>query len=131
MFKLDNRGFTLIELIVVIAILGMLAGLTIPNVIKIQDKARIQVDRSNIAILKSAANMAIVDEGLPELEVIWNSKSFKAESSGTPGKSFNPQDYLDDWPKKPSKKDSDYQLTINTEGKIKVDSLVENNESGQ
>lgn len=132
MFKLDDRGFTLIELIVVIAILGMLASLTIPNVVKIQEKARIQVDQSNAAILKSAANMAIAEEGLPSSKITWNSSSFTAGSSS---KSFNPQEYLEEWPNKLIKNKEEYQVTIDTDGKIEVfskaDNQGDNNEVGQ
>ncbi len=126
MLKLNNRGFTLIELIVVIAILGMLAGLTVPNVIKIQDKAKTQVDQSNIASLKSAANMAILYEGLPSTKITWDSNTFDANSTG----SFNPQEYLEKWPTKPAKSGEDYILTIDTNGKIVINNKGDNNEVG-
>lgn len=116
MFKLDDRGFTLIELVVVIAILGMLAGLTIPNVIKIQEKARLQVNNSNMEILNSAANMAIVEEGLPELEIIWKEESFEK-----PGQKFIVSEYIDKWPSYPKKDAGSYTVTIGTDGKVSVE----------
>lgn len=43
MFK-SNGGFTLVELIVVIAILGLLAGIGIPTYSNMMDKAKGKID---------------------------------------------------------------------------------------
>ena len=56
----NNRGFSLMELIIVIAILGVLAGITAPNVIGAIEKSRIVADKSNASLIANAVIRAIV-----------------------------------------------------------------------
>ncbi len=56
--KLKQRGFTLIELVVVIVILGILAAFAVPRFMGLEDKARAATLTSMQGTLLSAANMA-------------------------------------------------------------------------
>ena len=58
MTKLKQRGFTLIELVVVIVILGILAAFAVPRFMGLEDKARIATLTSMQGTLQSAATMA-------------------------------------------------------------------------
>lgn len=51
----DQAGFTLLEMLVVLAIAGMLAGVTLPNLSKMAERARIGTQRQ--AILSSLGNL--------------------------------------------------------------------------
>jgi prepilin-type N-terminal cleavage/methylation domain-containing protein len=55
--KKRNEGFTMIELIVVIAILGILVAVAIPKYIDLTNKARQAADDGYVAGLRSATLM--------------------------------------------------------------------------
>ena len=65
----DNKGFTLLELIVVIAILGILSGIAVPRIRGIQDKARFATGEALLANIKTPLELYRVEKGhYPEIE---------------------------------------------------------------
>ena len=60
--KLGNKGFSLVELIVVIAIMAVLVGVLAPTLIKNIEKSRESKDAQNIEQIKSAAEIALQNE---------------------------------------------------------------------
>lgn len=57
----QQRGFTLIEIMVVIVILGILAALVVPKVMSRPDEARIVAARQDIASLSQALKLYKLD----------------------------------------------------------------------
>jgi general secretion pathway protein G len=58
-----NKGFTLIELMVVIVVLGLLAGIIAPRIISHVSDAKIGAAKSNIESLNTALKMYKLDNG--------------------------------------------------------------------
>ena len=59
--KKNNKGFSLVELIIVIAIMAVLIGLLAPQYLKFVKKSKISADVSNAQALATAFNVAFAD----------------------------------------------------------------------
>lgn len=58
----NNKGFSLVELIIVIAIMAILAGALAPALIKYINKSRRSADISNADTIRTACQTALSDE---------------------------------------------------------------------
>lgn len=79
-----RKGFTLVEIMIVVAIIGLLAAIAIPNFIKARDTARRNACIANLREVKSAISMWALEEN-------------KTGSSAVV-KSGIVSDYLEKWP---------------------------------
>lgn len=59
--KKNNKGFSLVELIVVILIMAIIAVALAPQVMKWVDESRVSADNSNRATIKGAVDAAVAD----------------------------------------------------------------------
>lgn len=62
MKKINNQGFSLVELIIVIAILAVLVGILAPQLVKYVEQSRRQRDESALDEIKNATQLALSAE---------------------------------------------------------------------
>jgi general secretion pathway protein G len=95
----NQRGFTLVEIMVVVVILGILAALVVPRVIGRTDEARAVAAKQDIAATMQALKLYRLDNGrYPSTEQGLAALVTKPQSQPTPS---NWQKYLDRIPKDP------------------------------
>lgn len=63
--KMNNKGFSLVELIIVIAIMAILVGVLAPQFIKYVEKSRQSTDMQNIQQYKTAIEAYVADAASP------------------------------------------------------------------
>lgn len=68
--KNDNKGFSLIELIVVIAIMAILVGALAPQVTKYIEKSRVSADTQALGTLYTALTVAYADPDVPSTPTV-------------------------------------------------------------
>lgn len=68
--KKNNSGFSLVELIIVIAIMAVLIGVLAPQFIKYVERSRESTDLQNIEEVKTAAEAFVADKGLSKSDKI-------------------------------------------------------------
>ena len=59
MKKMNNKGFSLVELIIVIAIMAVLMGVLAPQLLKYVEDSRVQTDLSAMAEVENATKIAL------------------------------------------------------------------------
>ena len=112
LIRKKSKGFTLIELIIVIAILAVLAAIALPKYNNSKRKSVITAHNSNVRVLESAALNYVANGG---------------EAVTWPDETNSQKDYIKNYPKVPKgieelkdKAGQDYTVTITGDGDVTV-----------
>lgn len=90
MKKMNNKGFSLIELIIVIAIMAVLVAIIAPNLTRYLGKSKSQTDKTNLDEIKKQFKNAISDAATDEITdvagtYIVNKNNVTQDTSATAG----------------------------------------------
>lgn len=58
---LRRKGFTLVEIMIVVAIIGLLAAIAIPNFVKARETAQVNACIANLKQIEGAQQVALLD----------------------------------------------------------------------
>ncbi|QEQ95409.1 type II secretion system major pseudopilin GspG [Neptunomonas concharum] len=99
--KAQQRGFTLLEIMVVVVILGLLVAIVAPNVLDNQDKAMVEKAKADIAALEQALDMYKLDNhNHPTTDQGLEALVSKPQINPEP-KNYRPDGYIKRLPKDP------------------------------
>jgi type IV pilus assembly protein PilA len=108
-----QEGFTLVELMIVVVILGILAGIGVQQYGNIQQRAKKAADDANRKVLTNATNMMLMLDGISVDNLTINKDD--------PG--LLVPKYLDEWPDNPMGND-DYVVVVTREKDEKTGDIM-------
>jgi general secretion pathway protein G len=99
--RAQQAGFTLVEIMVVVIIIGLLAGIVVPNVMDNLDKANVQKARADFSSLQTALKLYRIDNfNYPTTEQGLEALVTKSSIAPVP-RNFKSSGYIDNLNKDP------------------------------
>jgi len=104
---LKNKAFTLIEIMVVVAIIGVLAAILVPQLAKAIQSSKVARTGSDLATLRNAMNTYLTDQGsyppsVQDFGRSWGADVGLVDRSQVTGRHLSTWNgpYLQEWPQK-------------------------------
>lgn len=124
-----SAGFTLIEILVVVVILGILAALVVPRIMERPDEARVVATKSDIRGITSALKLYRLDNGVYPTTEQGLLALVRKPDTGVIPRNWKEGGYLDRVPKDPWGAEYQY-LNPGVHGEIDIFSLGADNAPG-
>jgi general secretion pathway protein G len=96
-----QRGFSLLEIMVVIVIMGLLVAVVAPNVLQNQDRAMVEKARADISVLEQALDMYKLDNHIYPTTDQGLQALVEKPQTGPQAKSYRSNGYIKRLPEDP------------------------------
>lgn len=121
----NNKGFSLVELIVVVAIMAVLIGVLVPTLVRNVEKSKKQKDISTVEAVRNQLTIGLADEKFSALKGTITCEKGHVALNESSGKTIDPEktanDYIKEVCQNLNAKDTfEKQLTSKAYGNAKV-----------
>ena len=83
-----SKGFTLVEIMIVVAIIGLLIAIALPNFVRARNTARTNLCKNNMRLLGHAAEQYNIDNNLPGTVAVTLAQAADYVKGGLTGAAF-------------------------------------------
>lgn len=117
--EMNNKGFSLVELIIVIAIMAVLVGVLAPQYLKYVNNSKVSADITNADSLATAFNVAIAD-GKKIATAASGDTTYTGAANTNTGLPTASNINVSVWPQTKYEAGATWTVTLNTNGVKKV-----------